>query len=173
MAVCRVVQQLAVRAGGDESVLEEATSSACPSSSGLTVVTTVVWSRRWFASRPAMLASVWASTALVGSTSASTFCPLLEQLFVLLPERIDPGVEAHAPDSTPRVVGGVTDECTVRAIEVLRHTASTMHSVSSPEAAEMTKLLENTFRAVNIALANEFSGAARELMVLLLNRRIA
>ena len=68
------------------------------------------------------------------------------------PERIDPGVEAHAPDSTPRVVGGVTEECTRRAGEVLSHTASTLHSVSSPETAETTKLLENTFRAVNIAL---------------------
>ena len=48
---------------------------------------------------------------------------------------------------------------------MLRHTASVMHSVSSPEAAEMTKLLENTFRAVNIALANEFSDAAEELNV--------
>ena len=81
------------------------------------------------------------------------------------PERIDPGVEAHAQDSTPRVVGGITAECTARAIKVLRHTASTIHTVSSPEAAEMTKLVENTFRAVNIALANEFSDAARELDV--------
>jgi UDP-N-acetyl-D-glucosamine dehydrogenase len=74
-------------------------------------------------------------------------------------------VEAHAPDSTPRVVGGVTDECTARAIEVLDHTASAIHRVSSPESAEMTKLVENTFRAVNIALANEFSDAAGELGV--------
>ena len=81
------------------------------------------------------------------------------------PERIDPGVEAHAPDRTPRVVGGVTAECTARAIKVLRHTASAIHPVSSPEAAEMTKLVENTFRAVNIALANEFSDTARELGV--------
>jgi nucleotide sugar dehydrogenase len=81
------------------------------------------------------------------------------------PERIDPGVEAHAPDRTPRVVGGLTATCTTRAVEVLRHTASTVHTVSSPEAAEMTKLVENTFRAVNIASANEFSDAARELDV--------
>jgi len=66
---------------------------------------------------------------------------------------------------TPRVVGGVTEACTHRAIEMLRHTAGAIHSVSSPEAAEMTKLLENTFRAVNIALANEFSNAAQELNV--------
>ncbi|MBV9351858.1 MAG: nucleotide sugar dehydrogenase, partial [Mycobacterium sp.] len=116
---------------------------------------------------------VLASTTYVGCTREFLVQPLQARGFQIgrdvfiafSPERIDPGVEAHAPDSTPRVVGGVTHECTVRAIEVLRHTASTMHSVSSPEAAEMTKLLENTFRAVNIALANEFSGAARELSV--------
>jgi len=116
---------------------------------------------------------VLTSTTYVGCTRELLVQPLQARGFevgrdvfiAFSPERIDPGVEAHAPDSTPRVVGGVTDECTVRAIDVLRHTASTMHSVSSPEVAEMTKLLENTFRAVNIALANEFSGAARELSV--------
>ena len=116
---------------------------------------------------------VLTSTTYVGCTRELLVKPLQARGFevgrdvfvAFSPERIDPGVEAHAPDSTPRVVGGVTAACTVRAIEVLRHTASTMHSVSSPEAAEMTKLLENTFRAVNIALANEFSDAARELNV--------
>jgi UDP-N-acetyl-D-glucosamine dehydrogenase len=81
------------------------------------------------------------------------------------PERIDPGVENHSPEQTPRVVGGVTARCTERALDVLQHTAATMHVVSSPEAAELTKLLENTFRAVNIALANEFSGVASALNV--------
>src|SRR6476619_4801363 len=66
---------------------------------------------------------------------------------------------------TRRVLGGVTRRCTAQAAAVLRHTASSLHAVSSPEAAEMTKLVENTFRAVNIALANEFSDAARELDV--------
>lgn len=116
---------------------------------------------------------VLTSTTYVGCTRELLVQPLQARgfeigrdIFVAFsPERIDPGVEAHAPDSTPRVVGGVTDACTARATEVLRHTASTMHTVSSPEAAEMTKLLENTFRAVNIALANEFSDAARELSV--------
>jgi nucleotide sugar dehydrogenase len=74
-------------------------------------------------------------------------------------------VESHAPDHTPRVLGGVTRRCTAQAAAVLRHTASSLHAVSSPEAAEMTKLVENTFRAVNIALANEFSDMAGELNV--------
>jgi UDP-N-acetyl-D-glucosamine dehydrogenase len=81
------------------------------------------------------------------------------------PERIDPGVAEHAPEHTPRVVGGVTAACGQRAAETLRHTAGALHLVSSPEVAEMTKLLENTFRAVNIAFANEFADAAREVGV--------
>lgn len=81
------------------------------------------------------------------------------------PERIDPGVVEHAPERTPRVVGGVTEACGQMAGRFLAQTASALHMVSSPEAAEMTKLVENTFRAVNIALANEFADAARELNV--------
>ena len=77
------------------------------------------------------------------------------------PERIDPGVKAHAQQATPRVVGGVSEECFKHAARVLRHTCSAIHAVSSPEAAEMAKLMENTFRAANIALAFEFAEAAR------------
>ncbi|MDT5010632.1 MAG: UDP-N-acetyl-D-glucosamine dehydrogenase [Mycobacterium sp.] len=116
---------------------------------------------------------VLTSTTYVGCTRELISNPLRDRGFevgrdvfvAFSPERIDPGVEAHAPDSTPRVVGGVTAECTSRAAELLAHTASAIHTVSCPEAAEMTKLVENTFRAVNIALANEFSDAARELGV--------
>jgi UDP-N-acetyl-D-glucosamine dehydrogenase len=81
------------------------------------------------------------------------------------PERIDPGVIDHAPGRTPRVVGGATAACGEKAARLLAQTAGAVHMVSSPEAAEMTKLLENTFRAVNIALANEFADAAHELDV--------
>ena len=81
------------------------------------------------------------------------------------PERIDPGVIEHAPERTPRVVGGATEACGEKAASLLAQAASAIHMVSSPEAAEMTKLLENTFRAVNIALANEFADAAREVDV--------
>jgi nucleotide sugar dehydrogenase len=89
-----------------------------------------------------------------------------QDIFVAFsPERIDPGVVDHAPDRTPRVVGGVTAECADRAARFLKPTAGSLHMVSSPEAAEMTKLVENTFRAVNIALANEFADAAREVQI--------
>ncbi len=113
------------------------------------------------------------STTYVGCTRDLVATPLAARgltvgrdVFVAFsPERIDPGVEKHVPDRTPRVVGGMTPACTEQAIGVLRHTAASMHVVSSPEAAEMTKLVENTFRAVNIALANEFSDAADRLNV--------
>ena len=81
------------------------------------------------------------------------------------PERVDPGVAAHAPERTPRVLGGFTARCAERAASLLAHTAASIHVVSSPEIAEMTKLLENSFRAVNIALANEFADAADELNI--------
>jgi nucleotide sugar dehydrogenase len=116
---------------------------------------------------------VLTSTTYVGCTRELLARPLADRglevgkdVFVAFsPERIDPGVEAHSPDHTPRVLGGVTAACSLRAANVLKHTACTLHPVSSPEAAEMTKLLENTFRAVNIALANEFSDAAEEMGV--------
>ncbi|MUL65405.1 UDP-glucose 6-dehydrogenase [Mycobacterium sp. CBMA 234] len=116
---------------------------------------------------------VLTSTTYVGCTRDLLIRPLEtlgfragRDVFVAFsPERIDPGVEAHVPTLTPRVVGGATVACGERAAEVMRHTAQQTHIVSSPEAAEMTKLLENTFRAVNIALANELSDAARELKV--------
>jgi nucleotide sugar dehydrogenase len=116
---------------------------------------------------------VLTSTTYVGCTRELIANPLRDKGFevgtnvfvAFSPERIDPGVEAHTPDSTPRVVGGVTAACTARAAELLAHTASAIHRLTSPEAAEMTKLVENTFRAVNIALANEFSDMAGELSV--------
>ena len=77
------------------------------------------------------------------------------------PERIDPGVNGHEQLRTPRVIGGVTETCFRRASELLRHTCAHLHRVSSPEAAEMVKLYENTFRAVNIALAFEIAEACR------------
>jgi len=81
------------------------------------------------------------------------------------PERIDPGVAAHVPERTPRVVGGVTPDCTRHAIQILSESAGSIHPVSSPETAELTKLLENSFRAVNIALANEFADISRQFQV--------
>ena len=112
---------------------------------------------------------VLTSTTYVGTTRELLVQPLHrrgldvgEDVFVAFaPERIDPGVEGHEQLSTPRVVGGVTEACLQRAEAVLAHTCLRVHRVSSPEAAEMVKLYENTFRAVNIALAFEMAEACR------------
>ncbi|PRY19308.1 nucleotide sugar dehydrogenase [Pseudosporangium ferrugineum] len=79
------------------------------------------------------------------------------------PERIDPGNERHVQKQVPRVVGGVSAECVQRTTELLEGCASYVHPVSSVEAAELTKLYENTFRAVNISMANEFADISRGL----------
>jgi UDP-N-acetyl-D-glucosamine dehydrogenase len=73
------------------------------------------------------------------------------------PERIDPGRTDHTLRTTPKVVGGLTPECTQRASELYSRTIDTLVPVSSPDAAEMAKLLENIFRSVNIALVNELA----------------
>ncbi|MDX6584037.1 MAG: UDP-N-acetyl-D-glucosamine dehydrogenase [Solirubrobacterales bacterium] len=73
------------------------------------------------------------------------------------PERIDPGRTDHTIRTTPKVVGGLTDACRARAVEVYSEICDDVVVVSTPEAAEMTKLLENIFRSVNIALVNELA----------------
>jgi UDP-N-acetyl-D-glucosamine dehydrogenase len=73
------------------------------------------------------------------------------------PERVDPGRTDWTTHNTPKVVGGVTPACTERAAELYRSAVETVVPVSSPEAAELTKLLENIYRAVNIALVNELA----------------
>jgi UDP-N-acetyl-D-glucosamine dehydrogenase len=73
------------------------------------------------------------------------------------PERVDPGREDWTTKNTPKIVGGITPACTERAVELYRRAIDTVHPVSSPEAAELTKLLENIFRSVNIALVNELA----------------
>jgi UDP-N-acetyl-D-glucosamine dehydrogenase len=79
------------------------------------------------------------------------------------PERIDPGNEKHPQKDVPRVVGGVSRDCVRRTAALLERCSSYVHPVSSVEAAEMTKLYENTFRAVNISMANEFADISRGL----------
>ncbi|HXE93258.1 MAG TPA: nucleotide sugar dehydrogenase, partial [Gaiellaceae bacterium] len=73
------------------------------------------------------------------------------------PERVDPGRTDWTTKNTPKVVGGLTPACTERAAEFYRAAVDTVVPLSSPETAEMTKLLENIFRAVNIALVNELA----------------
>src|SRR5215212_3526193 len=73
------------------------------------------------------------------------------------PERVDPGREDHTLRNTPKVIGGLTDACRERAIELYGSVCDEVVPVSCPETAEMTKLLENIFRSVNIALVNELS----------------
>ncbi len=73
------------------------------------------------------------------------------------PERIDPGVPEHTVLNTPKVVGGITARCTELAAALLSSLGPAVHPVSSPRVAEMTKLLENIFRSVNIALVNEMA----------------
>ncbi|MGN9758406.1 nucleotide sugar dehydrogenase [Streptomyces sp. SD31] len=115
------------------------------------------------------------STTYVGATHDLLVEPLTERglrvgrdVFVAFsPERIDPGLVNDHPnvshDRTPRVVGGTGEQSTGLAAAVLRRTAPAVHTVSSAEEAEMTKLWENTYRAVNLALANEFAEDCRAL----------
>jgi len=73
------------------------------------------------------------------------------------PERVDPGRTDHTMRTTPKVVGGLTEACAERAQELYGRICDTVVPVSSPEAAELTKLLENIFRSVNIAMVNELA----------------
>jgi len=71
------------------------------------------------------------------------------------PERVDPGNPVYQTRNTPKIVGGVTRACTTNAVAMYARFIDTVVPVSSTRAAEMTKLLENIFRCVNIALMNE------------------
>jgi UDP-N-acetyl-D-glucosamine dehydrogenase len=108
------------------------------------------------------------STTYVGTTRELLVEPLAERGFnvgedihvAFAPERINPGDALWEQAAVPRVLGGVTAACTAAASRVLAPTASDLYRVSSAEAAEFTKLQENTFRAVNLAFANEMAAAA-------------
>jgi UDP-N-acetyl-D-glucosamine dehydrogenase len=73
------------------------------------------------------------------------------------PERVDPGNQTWTTKNVPKVVGGITPACTERAAQFYMGAVDSVHRVSTPEAAELTKLLENIFRGVNIALVNELA----------------
>jgi UDP-N-acetyl-D-glucosamine dehydrogenase len=80
-----------------------------------------------------------------------------EQVFVAFsPERVDPGNPKYNTKNTPKVLGGVTPACTEVARSLYAAVVDKVHTVASAREAETVKLLENTFRAVNIALVNEF-----------------
>jgi len=106
------------------------------------------------------------STTYPGTTRGQ-LVPLLEQESELSvgadvnvafsPERVDPGRTDYTLKSTPKVVGGMTQACCERAAELYGRVCDHIVRVSTPEAAEMTKLLENIFRSVNIALVNELA----------------
>lgn len=114
---------------------------------------------------------VLTSTTYVGSTRELLLEPLAERelhagedVFVAFaPERILPGDPTVEQRAVPRVVGGATPRCAERAQALLAPTAGLIHQVSSLEAAELTKLYENTFRAVNLAFANEMATVSTHL----------
>ena len=106
------------------------------------------------------------STTYPGTTE-ELLQPILEQgsglragtdfHLVFSPERIDPGSATHGLHNTPKIVGGLTPEGTALATEFYGSFVDTVVPVSGPKAAEMAKLLENTFRHINIALVNELA----------------
>jgi UDP-N-acetyl-D-glucosamine dehydrogenase len=112
------------------------------------------------------------STTYPGTTR-ERLVPLLEQESELSvgtdvnvafsPERVDPGRTDYTLRNTPKVVGGMTDRCCERAVELYGKVCDQVVPVSTPEAAEMTKLLENIFRSVNIALVNELAILAERM----------
>ena len=114
---------------------------------------------------------VLTSTTSVGTTRSLLAEPLERaglrvgtDVFVAFsPERIDPANTSYPQSEVPRVVGGMTEACAMATSRALAGMAKQVHIVSSPEAAELCKLLENSFRAVNVALANEFADIAGEL----------
>jgi UDP-N-acetyl-D-glucosamine dehydrogenase len=73
------------------------------------------------------------------------------------PERVDPGNSEYTTRNTPKVVGGATPTCTEIAVHLYEQAVTRVHAVSGTQVAEMIKLLENTFRAVNIGLVNEIA----------------
>lgn len=111
---------------------------------------------------PGMLVSL-ESTTYPGTTE-ELLRPMLEAgglragadfFLAFSPERIDPGRKDYTVENTPKVVGGLTAGCLEVAVAMYRQAIQTIVPVSSTQTAEMVKLLENTFRAVNIALVNE------------------
>jgi UDP-N-acetyl-D-glucosamine dehydrogenase len=117
------------------------------------------------------------STTYPGTTE-EFFQPLLEAgglrvgpdlALAFSPERVDPGNKVYGIRNTPKVVGGVTEQCTRRAVEFYGSFIDTVVPAKGTREAEMAKLLENTYRHINIALVNEMARFSHELGIDLWN----
>ncbi|MBI1977211.1 MAG: nucleotide sugar dehydrogenase, partial [Candidatus Omnitrophica bacterium] len=113
------------------------------------------------------------STTYPGTTE-EVILPMLEEkglkvgkdfFLAFSPERVDPGNPTYNTHNIPKVVGGVTPKCSELAASFYQLAIEKVHTVSSPRAAEMVKLLENTFRSVNIGLVNEICQMSEKLGV--------
>ncbi len=122
--------------------------------------------------RPGQLV-ILESTTYPGTTR-EVMMPILEEsgltvgedfFLCFSPERVDPGNPVWQTRNTPKVLGGVTGECTACGIALYSRIFDTVVRVESAEAAELTKVYENTFRMINIALANELAQACDKLGV--------
>ena len=105
-----------------------------------------------------------ATREVVGDTLAENGKTTGEDIYLAFsPERIDPGNEEYGPTEIPKVLGGVTDACGDHAEALYGQVFDEIVRVNSATEAELVKLLENTFRAVNIGLINELAQVAHEL----------
>ena len=113
------------------------------------------------------------STTFPGTTREH-MVPLLEESGLVAgedfslafsPERTDPGRTDFTIRNTPKIVGGLTESCTARALDVYGRVCESLVPVSKPEVAELAKLLENIFRSVNIALVNELAILADRMQI--------
>ena len=89
--------------------------------------------------------------------AAKGFTPGIDFYLAFSPERVDPGNPHYQTKNIPKVVGGINEDSTRAAVAFYSQVMDTVIPVSSPSVAEMVKLLENTFRAVNIGLVNELA----------------
>ena len=99
-----------------------------------------------------------ATRELIGKVVKKNNFTIGKDIFIVFsPERVDPGNKEFHTGNIPKVVGGITDKCTKIADKLYKNIIPNTFLVNSPEEAEMSKLLENTFRAVNISLVNEMT----------------
>lgn len=100
---------------------------------------------------------------LLPTISGKTFLAGEDFFLAFSPERIDPGNPKYDFSNIPKLVGGITDRCTELAKLLYEQVTAKVIGLTSPETAEVTKLLENSFRIVNIGLINEFAHLCHKL----------